>query len=66
MPVCGADVELGANCSKTLPRRGLGIHFVPAEAQFRDDTSYIGKLWAPHKQPNSLELPEYAFPATWL
>jgi hypothetical protein len=126
---------VGANRSKKLPRRGLGIHFVPAEAKFRDDTSYLGKLWvlvksvdafsclsrfffwfvdrrtlsqsshtkrcvqlaparvcvvqvsrtiaccimceshltqsvavcqAPHKQEGSLELPEYAFPATWL
>jgi hypothetical protein len=36
---------VGANRSKKLPRRGLGIHFVPAEAKFRDDTSYLGKLW---------------------
>ena len=56
----------GPNASKDLPRRGLGIHFVPAEARFRDDTDYLGKLFAPHKVEGSLDLPDAAFPCHWL
>ena len=56
----------GPNRSKSLPRRGLGIHFVPADARFRPDAERIGPLFAPHKVPGSDELPDAAFPATWL
>lgn len=53
------------NSHPKLPRRGLGIHFVPAEAEFQTDRP-LGKLWRPHKQEGTNKLPDDVFPPTWL
>lgn len=53
------------NTSKTRPRRGLGLHFVPANARFTADASR-SSLWKPYVQdaedPSKVELREEDFP----
>lgn len=57
----------GRNESKSRPRRGLGMHFVPANVRFTADASH-SKLWKSYvadvDDPSSVELPEEDFPIT--
>ena len=53
----------GKNASSTRPRRGLGIHFVPASARFRDGESTT--MAHRSRVGSSLELPEDSFPITF-
>ncbi len=56
----------GKNESATLPRRGLGIHFVPACARFRDAAN--GPRTIAHEfavEGGGNELPQASFPITW-
>lgn len=56
----------GANASATKPRRGLGIHFVPADARF---AHAAGSTLAHHLRPPAeaaaTEMSEALFPITW-
>jgi ectoine hydroxylase-related dioxygenase (phytanoyl-CoA dioxygenase family) len=56
------------NNSKNRPRRGLGMHFVPAEARFTSDASH-SRLWGPYvenmEDPSQEELPNEDFPLVW-
>jgi ectoine hydroxylase-related dioxygenase (phytanoyl-CoA dioxygenase family) len=57
----------GKNQSKTRPRRGLGLHFVPAHARFTEEARKSG-LWRPYvadAEACSVELTEEDFPTTW-
>ena len=54
----------GPNDSRNAPRRGLGLHFVPACATFAPGVE-LGKLWAPLKRPDSDALPDELLPVTW-
>ena len=58
----------GPNTSPDRPRRGLGIHFIQDTAQFisADESDLnLGPLWAPGKQPGSVELLDSFFPLAW-
>ena len=55
----------GPTASAAAPRRGLGIHFVPACATFAPGAE-LGKLWAPLKQPGTDALPGDLLPVTWV
>ena len=52
----------GPNESASSPRRGVGIHFVPAEAKFKPT---VGKLWVPLKADGSDALPDDLLPVVW-
>jgi phytanoyl-CoA hydroxylase len=52
------------NYSHNKPRRGLGIHFVPANATFKEEGE-LGKMWSKFKSKNSNEMPEDEFPVTF-
>jgi ectoine hydroxylase-related dioxygenase (phytanoyl-CoA dioxygenase family) len=56
------------NESKTRPRRGLGLHFVPAQARFTQEANK-SRLWRPYVDSvddvSHLELPEEDFPIVW-
>jgi ectoine hydroxylase-related dioxygenase (phytanoyl-CoA dioxygenase family) len=56
------------NNSKNRPRRGLGMHFVPAEARFTSEASH-SRLWGPYvenmEDPSQVELPNEDFPLVW-
>jgi len=62
----------GKNNSQTRPRRGLGLHFVPAEVRFTAE-AYHSRLWRPYVEdvlargddPSTVELPLEDFPITW-
>lgn len=58
----------GKNTSTTRPRRGLGIHFVPAEVRFTSDASK-SRLWRHFvngvEDPTHMDLPYEDFPVTW-
>ena len=54
----------GRNESATRPRRGLGIHFVPADARFRDADAAVTQAHA-FRDPTGDALPEAHFPVTW-
>ncbi len=54
----------GSNRSKRLPRRGLGIHFVPSNAVFKEGE--LGKMWRAHRQEGSNKMPDDEFPSTWV
>lgn len=61
----------GKNRSTNRPRRGLGLHFVPAEVRFTKDAAK-SKLWrsyipddASHDDLANAELPEEDFPLVW-
>lgn len=54
----------GKNASDTRPRRGLGLHFVPANVKFTSDARH-SKLWRPYWEMGADELPEDDFPITW-
>ena len=51
------------NRSTKQPRRGLGIHFVPACAQFKDGE--LGRMWGKHRIEGSNEMPDDQFPVTF-
>lgn len=57
----------GKNNSKTRPRRGLGLHFVPANVRFTAEASH-SSLWKPYvadtEDPSNVELLEEDFPIT--
>jgi hypothetical protein len=57
----------GKNKSKSKPRRGLGMHFVPANVRFTAEASH-SKLWKSYiantDDPSSVELPIDDFPLT--
>lgn len=60
----------GPNRSKSRPRRGLGLHFVPANVRFIADAAK-SRLWKSYLdnesvEPHEIELPEDDFPITWL
>ena len=62
----------GGNKSECKPRRGLGLHFVPAEVKFTADAAK-SRLWKRHVEPHvesgldvgDVELPEEDFPLVW-
>ena len=55
----------GKNCSASQPRRGLGMHFVPANVKFTKEAAN-SRLWKPYvagvDDPSSVELSEEDFP----
>lgn len=57
----------GKNRSKSKPRRGLGMHFVPANVRFTAEASH-SKLWKTYianaDDPSTVELPSEDFPLT--
>ena len=57
----------GKNKSRTRPRRGLGLHFVPAQVRFTVDASR-SSLWRRYvlnaENPLEVDLPEDDFPIT--
>eukprot|EP00501_MAST-03F_sp_TOSAG23-6_P001856 GSMAST32.ASY1.ANO1.1934.1 assembled CDS len=58
----------GPNTSSKFPRRGLGIHFIPANAEFKEikqGERPLGKLWLSHKSTDSNSLPSDVFPITF-
>jgi phytanoyl-CoA hydroxylase len=58
----------GKNTSKTKPRRGLGLHFVPAEIEFTKEASK-SRLWRSYVEDieDSTDVPisDEDFPITW-
>lgn len=55
----------GPNAALDRPRRGLGIHFIPAESTFVPGAD-LGPLWAPHRLcDGDVTLSDAAFPVTW-
>ncbi len=56
----------GANESADLPRRGLGIHFVPADARFADAMGRtLAHTLRPPDQAHLTTMSEALFPVTW-
>ena len=53
------------NASASRPRRGLGIHFVPAEARFRDADANTTLAHRCRAADGSNTLPVESFPITW-
>lgn len=55
----------GKNCSATRPRRGLGMHFVPANVKFTKEAAN-SSLWKPYvagvEDPSTVELSKEDFP----
>jgi ectoine hydroxylase-related dioxygenase (phytanoyl-CoA dioxygenase family) len=58
----------GRNQSRDRPRRGLGLHFVPAHVQFTDQAIH-SRLWKPYvmnaEDPAKVELTLEDFPISW-
>lgn len=52
----------GPNTSKNMPRRGIGIHYVPRNVKWK---STVGNLWREYKEDGSLDVPDDAFPVTF-
>ena len=52
----------GPNRSQSRPRRGIGIHFIPAHAKFASTGSQLGRLWRPFQQEGTDELLDQFFP----
>lgn len=60
------------NKSKSRPRRGFGIHYVPAEVRFAPDAA-MSQLWRPFVKDviegggdiGSMEVPREHFPVVW-
>lgn len=56
------------NTSKTRPRRGVGLHFVPAEARFTKEASK-SRLWRSYVEgvddPSVVPISEEDFPIVW-
>lgn len=56
----------GKNASANRPRRGLGIHFVPADARFRDaEGGYATQAHRFRDPAGGNRLPPECFPVTW-
>lgn len=55
----------GKNASANRPRRGLGIHYVPAEARFRDASANTTLAHRDRAPDGSNELPTKSFPIVW-
>ena len=62
----------GSNRSECNPRRGLGLHFVPAEVRFTADAaksrlyrSYVEPCIESGQNIGDIELPEEDFPIVW-
>lgn len=55
----------GPNSSATKPRRGLGIHFVPADARLRDPDAGTTLAHRFRAADGSDTLPHESFPVTW-
>lgn len=55
------------NCSRTKPRRGLGLHFVPANVKFTSEASK-SRLWKSYvatvDDPSTVQLSEEDFPSS--
>lgn len=58
----------GKNLSKTKPRRGLGLHFVPVDVKFTKEASK-SRLWRSYVEdlddPSTMHIPDDDFPITW-
>ena len=59
----------GKNLSATWPRRGLGLHFVPANVRFTME-AIKSQLWRPYVENHmeslqALKVPMDVFPITW-
>lgn len=58
----------GKNMSKTKPRRGLGLHFVPSEVTFTKEARK-SRLWRSYVEnvlePDFMPIPDTDFPITW-
>ena len=58
----------GKNSSKNRPRRGLGLHFVPADVRFTAEALH-SRLWKSYVEnsgdPSQIELPCNDFPIVW-
>lgn len=58
----------GKNTSRTKPRRGLGLHFVPHDVRFTAEAS-TSRLWRSYVTDvddlSNMDLPEEDFPVTW-
>jgi phytanoyl-CoA hydroxylase len=54
----------GKNASESRPRRGVGIHFVPAHVMFNDEAQF-SKLWRKYWETGNMEPCEEDFPITW-
>jgi ectoine hydroxylase-related dioxygenase (phytanoyl-CoA dioxygenase family) len=58
----------GRNQSRKRPRRGLGLHFVPANVHFTDQAIH-SSLWKSYvmdaEDPAAVELPAEDFPISW-
>lgn len=58
----------GENKSKSKPRRGLGVHYVPANVRFTAEASH-SSLWksyvANSEDPSTIELSQDDFPITY-
>lgn len=58
----------GRNQSRKRPRRGLGLHFVPARVHFTDQAIH-SSLWKSYvmdaDDPAAVELPAEDFPISW-
>jgi ectoine hydroxylase-related dioxygenase (phytanoyl-CoA dioxygenase family) len=52
----------GPNASKTRPRRGLGVHFVPADVRFK--SGELGPLWKKLQIGDTLVASDESFPVT--
>jgi phytanoyl-CoA hydroxylase len=56
------------NNSKERPRRGLGLHFVPAEVKFTSEAKH-SRLWSPYvadvDDPSQVELSDEDFPLVY-
>jgi len=53
----------GPNTSKTRPRRGLGIHFVPSNVTFKE--GQLAPMWRKFRKEGSNEVDEEEFPVTF-
>ena len=55
----------GRNASASRPRRGLGVHFVPAHARFRDPAAETTLAHRFRAADGGDALPPESFPITW-
>ena len=60
----------GPNSCENRPRRGLGLHFVPAKVKFTAEAAK-SRLWRSYLEgqsvePSEIDLPEDDFPITWM
>ena len=63
----------GKNASNDRPRRGLGLHFVPAEVKFIKEDAKKSKLWSKYvvseetidDDSSTINVPDDDFPLVW-